>query len=49
MSLCKLTYFVHIYFANHAKDSNCGLQSDISCKTEGSVQGSIALTLFKHK
>ena len=28
MSPCKLTYFVHLYFADHAKDSTFGLQSD---------------------
>ena len=49
MSLCTLTYFVHLYYADHAKDPTFGLQSDIFCKTEGSVQGSITLTLFEHK
>ena len=49
MSLCKLTYFVHLYFADHAKDSTFGLQSDIFCKPGGSVQGSVTLTLLKHK
>ena len=32
MSLCKLTYFVHLYFADHAKDSTFGVQSDIFSK-----------------
>ena len=32
MSQCKLTYFVHLYFADHAKDSTFGLQSDICSK-----------------
>ena len=32
MSLCKLTYFVHLDFADHAKDSTFGLQSDIFSK-----------------
>ena len=29
MSLFKLAYFVHLYFADHAKESTFGLQSDI--------------------
>ena len=49
MSLCKLTFFVHLYFADHTNDSTFGLQSDLFCKTEGSVQGSVTLTLFKHE
>ena len=40
---------MHLYFADHAKDSTFGHQKDIFCKTEGSVQGSFTLTLFKHK
>ena len=32
MSLCKLAYFVHLYFADHAKDSTFGLQNDIFSK-----------------
>ena len=37
MSQCKLTYFVHLFyfylfFADHAKDSTFGLQSDICSK-----------------
>ena len=41
MSPFILIYFVHLYYADHAKDSTFGLQSDIFCKTEGSVQGSV--------
>ena len=32
MSFCKLTYIVHLYIADHAKDSIFGLQSDIFSK-----------------
>ena len=49
MSLCKLTNFVHLHFADHAKDSTFGLQSDIFCKTEGFFQGSVTLTLLLNK
>ena len=49
MSLFILTNFVHLYYADHAKDSTFGLQSDFFCKTEGSAQGSVTFTLLKRK
>ena len=39
MSLNKLTYFVNLYFADHAKDSTFALQSDIFWKNWGFRSG----------
>ena len=49
MLLCKLAYYA-LYLADNYKIlSTLGLQSDILCKTQGPVQGSVTLTLYKHK